>query len=390
MTMSVLLRIDETGWYRTVGFSNYAWFFSQLVESVRDAIEALTLFRDLTLPTEVLGAPPKGLWLNFDAHPGDCACQIRIAGLHFFARAFQLHPREAQERVQSCLDRLQEVEAKALDTFHQLCTRNTAPGKIGNGLNPKSMTTKDLCYAFGVEDWFEKIATEDFWIVDPPLDLKPRNDGVDWETDVGSATSASSSDTVLVDSDNKPSPQSPYSENETPDKSSDVEGNKKRDIPPVSSAVPSCKETVAYGVTSPLEPLVRFQSNCWNFALRWIIVCYSLGHFHQLEVSNDGESLGYRISVQVNRHDVIFLRRLSCIKLIISEHNTRCAVSLLHLPLTGTHRGAEEEGRLILKLWIPQGLSSVPTSKKSTPSRIASNCRNRTTAKVQCRSPGHR
>ncbi len=162
--MSTLLHLDSAAWGRKVNFTQYAAVAAELLHASRDAIEAITSFQELAFHAAGSAALPKASWLDFDAHPGDCACQIRPAGLHLLVCAFRSDPHKTKAKLQGTLDRLLEVATVAKETFHQLCTLNLNVAKIGAGLDRKSMILEDFCYAIGAGTWFDQICQPDLWL----------------------------------------------------------------------------------------------------------------------------------------------------------------------------------------------------------------------------------
>lgn len=307
-------------WQKNVNFTQYAAVAAELLHYSRDAIEALTLFRDLALYPKDQTRSYKDSWLRFDAHPGDCACQIRSAGLHLVVRAFQAHKEAAEAKIQHHLMGLREVEAAAQRTFHQLCTQNLATSKIGSGLHQKSMPLKDFCYAIGAGPWFDLILKEnashsshlDFF--SRPLDfsksMHERSAGGLEESNAVDNDYLNQADKVLDGSVEMLEARNVRKNSTTTDsiESTTEEGYSANTTTPLStpltpsvaSSFSHLPERVRHPESVTPQPRVMFQTDDWTFMMQWIVVCFPLGRYRQVLPSKDGRSLVHRISVQVS------------------------------------------------------------------------------------------
>lgn len=379
MAMATLLRLEEVSWRRSVGFSQYATIAAEAVQASRDAIEAITLFRDLTLPSEYRPTSSLGSWLDFDAHPGDCACQVRIAGLHLFARAFQEHQDQARNRLEKCLSSLKRVEELTLEAFQKLCTTNAAPSELGDGVDPKSMTLNDFFKAIGAESWFDDVAAEDEWLHNLLPGLAHSQGGDISATSPVASTIAATPPSELMESCGTARGSPSF----TPSTSLTCRNQAKSSsepfsdfVPPVNTAQPK-KQTACSGVTGPQRPEVEFRANDWYFAVRWIVVCYCLGRCRQVLPSNNGRSLTYRVSVRVSCVTKLS-QGLSC----SSADDLQNIVMLCSLwpGACGTARG---EGWLRSSLWLSQGPTSLSTQEQPSRSRLKALLRHQKAAKVK-------
>lgn len=317
--MSTLLQLDSAAWNHKVSFTQYASLAAELLHSSRDAIEALTSFRELAFHLSAPPGMPTASWLDFDAHPGDCACQIRPAGLHLLVCAFQIDRNKTEHLLQDTLYRLRHVEAVAKETFHQLCSLNLTVTKIGSGLDRKAMTRKDFCYAIGAGTWFDKLDQHDYWLVNTPLQTLYQSRPANQEPNDANHAESPSSNTEAKQKCNCSSMEGchPWS----PEHSCACTGSSQ-----ASSSIRSCStkvtpasstkgddefarktisshriesSTLSNRMLHSHQPKVQFQVDDWSFVVKWIAICFSIGRYRQVLPSKKKDSLIYRIGVSV-------------------------------------------------------------------------------------------
>ncbi|KAI3482472.1 hypothetical protein L1887_54895 [Cichorium endivia] len=294
MLMSTLLHLDSAAWGRKVNFTQYAAVAAELLHASRDAIEAITSFQELAFHAAGSAALPKASWLDFDAHPGDCACQIRPAGLHLLVCAFRSDPHKTKAKLQGTLDRLLEVATVAKETFHQLCTLNLNVAKIGAGLYRKSMILEDFCYAIGAGTWFDQICQPDLWLAASPSKslrrtLVSQDDAAHLPTLANDSASykertcpmhAGCNDLVAKHDDasaaSSPSTASTRSLSTHISPASSIKGGESSSSLATSTS-PTDTITLKINTTEVKQPRVRFQVEDWNFVVRWIVICFSIG-----------------------------------------------------------------------------------------------------------------
>ncbi|KDQ13062.1 hypothetical protein BOTBODRAFT_188822 [Botryobasidium botryosum FD-172 SS1] len=135
--------------------------FRRLVCGSKDIIYALRSFDSLvrgqpytrtTYETRTWG----GL-LDFDAHPGDCACQIRPVALHHIFLKFTEHPEETRANLDRTIEILEGVHDRALALHSELCDKGTLPRELGEGFDKKMMTFDDLYQTAGFGQWFNTL-----------------------------------------------------------------------------------------------------------------------------------------------------------------------------------------------------------------------------------------
>jgi hypothetical protein len=317
MLMSTLLHLDSAAWGRKVNFTQYAAVAAELLHASRDAIEANTSFQELAFHAAGSAALPKASWLDFDAHPGDCACQIRPAGLHLLVCAFRSDPHKTKAKLQGTLDRLLEVATFAKETFHQLCTLNLNVAKIGAGLDRKSMILEDFCYAIGAGTWFDQICQPDLWLAASPSKSLRRtlvsqddaahlptlaNDSVSykertWPMHAGCKDLVAKHDDASAAS--SPSTASTRSLSTQISPASSIKGGESSSSLATSTS-PTDTITFKIDTTEVKQPRVRFQVEDWNFVVRWIVICFSIGRYRQISPNKKNDALIYRISISVS------------------------------------------------------------------------------------------
>ncbi|GAC75874.1 cytochrome P450 CYP4/CYP19/CYP26 subfamilies [Moesziomyces antarcticus T-34] len=312
--MSTLLHLDSAAWGRKVNFTQYAAVAAELLHASRDAIEAITSFQELAFHAAGSAALPKASWLDFDAHPGDCACQIRPAGLHLLVCAFRSDPHKTKAKLQGTLDRLLEVATVAKETFHQLCTLNLNVAKIGAGLDRKSMILEDFCYAIGAGTWFDQICQPDLWLAASPSKslrrtLVSQDDAAHLPTLANDSASskgrtcpmhAACNDLDAKHDDasaaSSPSTASTRSLSTHISPASSIKGGESSSSL-ATSTFPTDTITLKINTTEVKQPRVRFQLEDWNFVVRWIVICFSIGRYRQVSPNKKNDALIYRISI---------------------------------------------------------------------------------------------
>ena len=277
MSLSMLLRMNEVTWQRPIGTGMYAAVSADLFRSARDAIEALSLFQRLALSDGTAPSSPPGSWLDFDAHPGDCSCQIRTAGMHLIASSFRASPVEARKKVHETLTTLRNIEKVALETFHQLCSLNTPPSKIGKGLATKRMPFERFLDAIGVGACLQKMFKDENWIQLLPFGLSLEEEESASEHPIVSRATSNGSR-----------------------QSSCETGVSSCDGLPIRHADPQKGCKAFDPSTSPRQPEFRFRPRSWQFAVRWIVACYCIGRFREEYAAKDGKSIKCRIAIPVS------------------------------------------------------------------------------------------
>lgn len=321
MLMSTLLQLDSSAWGRKVSFTQYASVAAELLHSSRDAIEALTSFRELVFHSPASSGMPTASWLDFDAHPGDCACQIRPAGMHLLVCAFQTDRNKTEHMLQDTLDRLRHVEAVAKETFHQLCTLNLAVAKSGIGLDRKAMTRKDFCYAIGAGTWFDKIGQHDSWLIKSPLQTFYQSAFSNYDplhVKEASTVAKTKQECIcpVMEGCHPSSPEHTCASSGSSQTSS-FTGSSSTEVTPASSTkgddnfarktVSSQPPTFSNGMPQSQQPKVQFRVDDWSFVVKWIVICYSIGRYRQVLPSKKKDSLIYRIGICVRyfSHDAL-------------------------------------------------------------------------------------
>ncbi|SPO28026.1 uncharacterized protein UTRI_05169 [Ustilago trichophora] len=315
MVMSTLLQLDSAAWAKNLNFTQYASAAAELLHASRDAIEALTCFAQLVFASTSFPSRPSASWLDFDAHPGDCACQIRPAAMHLIVCAFQSDSLKAQALLHDTLERLRRVEHSAKLAFHQLCTLNMTPSKIGSGLDRKKMSLHDFCYAIGAQDWFDLMREQHSWLVHSLLDPQLFDLFNGSACDAVSAIPATSSGHInsslrgiergyfdLSDQRSPDSADSSHAASSTSSlrpKLSPASSNNGDEcsfrITPLSSPADSIIWNM--DTTVLVQPKVQFHVDDWSFVVRWIVICFSLGRYRQVLPNKKSDGLVYRISV---------------------------------------------------------------------------------------------
>jgi hypothetical protein len=136
----------------------YASILGDIVRGSSDAIDALTLFRDLLLGRS--DGPSSIGFMGFDAHGGDTGCQLRAGMLQevfTVHRELMLDPRTKSLRnpdwIDTYLDRLTKLNEAAKYACAQLTQKRVMPSKFG--FNDKQDSAQRLLVALG---WDEMIS----------------------------------------------------------------------------------------------------------------------------------------------------------------------------------------------------------------------------------------
>ena len=315
--MSTLLQLDSAAWDRKLNFTQYASAAAELLHASRDAIQALTTFAELALDSTGSSSMLNASWLDFDAHPGDCACQIRPAAMHLIVRSFRSDSLKTQALLHDTLARLHRVEQIAKQTFYQLCTLNLSVPKIGAGLERKSMPLKEFCYAIGAQDWFDLMRERQNWLAHSPLDStlsgSINGSACDANLSIPAIRSKETNDSLCgIDNGHfdLSDPRSPvsFTSSETAPSTSSLmaklspESSNKGDESSFSTTpLSSCANSTIFNkdATFSVQPKVQFHVDDWSFVVKWIVICFSLGRYRQVLPNKKSDSLVYRISVPV-------------------------------------------------------------------------------------------
>lgn len=164
------------------------------------------------------------------------------------------------------------------------------------------MLLSEFCVAIGIGSWFDYITSDNCWLTKSLMDTFhiPSCDTVEQQLQRTAvvASDSGSSELPLANSSRTPS--------DFTSSSSDSTASSLPSTPLSSRPATSTPTTKELDPLAWQQPKVEFQVGKWNFALRWIIACYSIGRYRQVLPSKDGKSLVYRISVQVSSVSIHF------------------------------------------------------------------------------------
>lgn len=157
--MSVHLFDDRQAREKVIPARRYIIHMRRLVCGSKDVIHALRSFEQLVFSPPSISEDGESVqsFLDFDAHPGDCACQVRPVGLHQIFVKFRKSPQGTRADLDWTIELLQQLHDRALWVHQQLCDTGAPLERIADGLNRDSMTINELYAKTGVQGWFDLI-----------------------------------------------------------------------------------------------------------------------------------------------------------------------------------------------------------------------------------------
>ncbi|KND04272.1 uncharacterized protein SPPG_00010 [Spizellomyces punctatus DAOM BR117] len=163
--MATLLFDDESAREKPLLQRLYPFHLRRIIRGARDALHALESFENLLFPAKVIGESSRHStdiknnsyswdgFLDFDAHVGDCACQIRPMLLMEIVGEYRKHPDQTLEAFNLTKRKLEAMVTKAMEVHRKLCDENTPVEKI-NGLSRKEETLNAFYRKVGLSEWF--------------------------------------------------------------------------------------------------------------------------------------------------------------------------------------------------------------------------------------------
>ncbi|TPX69581.1 hypothetical protein SpCBS45565_g02368 [Spizellomyces sp. 'palustris'] len=163
--MATLLFDDESAREKPLLQRLYPFHLRRIIRGARDALHALESFENLVFPPQDIRESSRHVtdikdnsyswdgFLDFDAHIGDCACQIRPMLLMEIVGEYRKHPDQTLEAFNLTKRKLEAMVTKAMEVHRKLCDENTPVEKI-NGLSKKEETLNGFYRKVGLSEWF--------------------------------------------------------------------------------------------------------------------------------------------------------------------------------------------------------------------------------------------